>query len=440
VPADFVDYGVPANRPADFFFEAGEASTTDTLADPALGAYNYRVCNRDRLFVYSNCNSGFWNGAGWLDSAVAPTSGWTHQLGGAVLLLPGIIPGNRIGVATNVPSLAVIDAATGDRTFDPVPLSALPAAGTPAAQIGDGRLLLFAADTGGGVTAFDLGAGTIAWSSPKTGESFVAGVTGIIRRTASPGYQAAYDRDILFLASTTGRVLAVDCATGATLWSVDTGVAAGVRGKPYYDSVTNRLFVATNGGGVLAYDIGLSNPASAPPLAAGFVNPGGTYRLSCGRVPSAATDFACVDVTGVLRVLTTATGNVRATLATGVSSPSALAGIGGATPGFVVSNASRVVRILAAGSPPVLTPAGQWSPGLTLSPSQTIAARGAIYVGASDRRLHKLAIADASDTGAFVSINPQPASVLLGPPGVDVVNEMFFFGTDDGRLWAVPVF
>ena len=55
-------------------------------ADPGIGAYNYRVCNRDRFFVYSSCNTGFWNGAGWLDSAVAPSGGWTHQLGGAALL------------------------------------------------------------------------------------------------------------------------------------------------------------------------------------------------------------------------------------------------------------------------------------------------------------------------------------------------------------------
>jgi hypothetical protein len=439
VPADFVDYSVPANQPADFFYEDGEGSTTDTLADPAVGAFNYRVCNVDALRVYSSCNTGFWNGAGWLDSALAPAGGWTHQLGGAVLLQPGIIPGNRVGVATNAPSVAVLDVATGDRAFDPVPLGALPSSGTPAAQIGDGRLLLFAADAGGGVLAFDLGKGALAWQAQKTGEAFVAGVTGIIRQYAPAAFRAAYPGDVLFLSSTTGRVLAVDAASGATLWTVNTGVAAGVRANTWYDVLTNRLYVATNGGGVLAYDLGTSSPAGPPSPLAGWSNPGGTYRLACARAPT-STELACVDVSGTLSLLDKATGAVRASLATGAVSPSALARITGAAPGFVVGNASRVVRVNQAGAPPVLTAAGQWAPGLTLSPAQAFPGPGMIVVAASDRRLHKLSLVDASDTGQSVLVTPQPASVLVGPPAFDVLNEMFVFGTEDGRVWAVPMF
>jgi hypothetical protein len=439
VPADFVDYAVPASRPADYFYSNGDASPADTLADPATGAYNYRVCNRDALFVYSSCNTGFWSGAGWLDSAVPPAGGWTHQLGGAVLLQPGIIPGSRVGVATNAPSVAVLDLATGDRAFDPVSLTALPSGGTPAAQIRDGRLLLFAADAGGAAMAFDLGAGALAWRSPKAGESFVAGVAGIIRQYAPAAFQASYPGDVLLLSSTTGRVLAVDAATGATLWTLDSGVAAGVRASAWYDVLTNWLYVATNGGGVLAYDVGTSSPTAAPSALAGWTNPGGTYRLACARAP-VSTDLACLDSGGTLRVLDKATGAVRASLATGASSPSALQRITGAAPGYLVGNASRVVRLAQAGTPPALSIAGQWAPGLTLAPAQAFVGDGMIVVAASDKRLHKLALSNASDTGQSVLVNPQPASVLVGPPAFDVGHDLFVFGTDDGRLWAVPKF
>jgi len=439
IPADFVDYTVPANQPADFFYADRDSSAIDTIADPAVGAYNYRVCNRDALGVFSACNTGFWNGAGWIDSAIPPAGGWTHQLGGAVLLLPGVVPGNRVGITSNAPSVTVLDLATGDRAFDPIPLSALPSNGTPAGRMGNGKLLLFAADNGGLVTAFDLEAGTTAWQVTKTGESFVAGVAGITRSYAPAAFQAAYNQDVLFLPSTTGRLLAVDAWTGATLWTVSTGAAGGLRARIVYDYATNKLYVPASGGGVLAYDLGTSSSTKAPTAAAGFTNPGGAFRLGCVRA-SAATDLACVDASGNLVVLDRATGAVKATLATGASSPSSLWPVGGTAAGFVVGNASRVVRVNIV-SPPSMSLAGTWAPaGVTLSPVQVFVSDGWIYVGGSDKKLHKLRLSDAGDTGMTASITPQAASVLLGPPGFDVVNNLFVFGTDDGRVWAVKSF
>jgi len=438
VPADFVDYTLPANQPADFFYADGERSAVSTLADPAVGAFNYRICNYDALLVYSACNTGFWNGAGWLDSAVAPAGGWTHQLGGASLLIPGIAPGNRVGITTNAPSIAVLDLGTGDRTYDPVALTALPSNGSPAARVAGGRLLLFAADGGGAVTALDLGTGALAWRTTLAGEGFVAGPYVLPRQYAAAAFQAAYARDVAFVGSTTGRVLALDASTGAQLWSVSTGVAGGVRAKPLYDAGTNRLYVPTNGGGVLAYDLGTSSASAPPSLAAGWSNPGGTFRLAC-KVAT-ATELVCADSAGLLLVLDKTTGAVTGSLATGATSPSAVARVGGAAPGYVVSNASRVVRVNATGTPATLSLAGQWAPGLTLSPSLSLTSEGAIFVGASDKRLHKLRLGDASDSGASVAITSQPASVLVGPPAVDAVNGLFVFGTEDGRAWAVPLF
>lgn len=435
VPADFVDYSVPANRPADYFFDSRDGSPIDTLADPTPGTFHYRICNRDALFVYSSCTTGFWNGAGWIDSAVPPPGGWTHQLGGSVLLLPGVVPGNRVGVATNRPSIAVLDMATGNRSFDPLPLAALPSSNTPAARLANGRLVLFAADNSGTVTALDAELGTLYWAVTKPGEAFVAGVSGILRQYAAQAFRDAYPGDILLLPSTTGRVLAVDAATGATLWTVTAG--ADVRATVTYDPATNRFFVPTNGAGIVAYDLGTSSPSSPPSPAAGWANPGGTYRFPCSRSLSPA-DLACIDSAGLLRIVAKSDGAVKVSFATGVSSPSTLWPVGaGAAPGFVVSNATRVQRLQVGGAPLAASILGEWIPGLTLSPVLVLASSGTIVVGASDKKLHKLSLANASDTGVTAAITPEPASVFLGAPAYDVTNGTFVLGTSDGRVWAV---
>jgi outer membrane protein assembly factor BamB len=438
LPRDGVDYADPANGTSEVFYADRDGSSVNTLADPAIGAFRYRVCNHDALFVYSKCDEGFWNHAGWLDSVEAPAGGWTHQLGGTALLVPGMMPGNRVGIATNRPAVTVLDLASGDRTFEPVPLTSLPSLATPAMRLGNGRTVLFAADQAGVLTAIDIDAGASYWQAAKPGESFVAGVSGILRQYAAPAFHTAYPNDVLLVGSTSGRVLAVDATTGVTLWSVDAG--SGVRALIHYDAATNRIFVPTTGAGVIAYDLASSSPSAPPAPASGWQNAGGSYRLHCIRTPFAGS-IGCINATGLLRLIDTATGATLASLQTGVTSPSSLWRVTGATPGFVVSSASRVQRVVAAGSPVALTAAGEWAPpGLTLSPVQVFSAEGAIVVGASDRRLHKLALSDAHHTGASSAIPSQDTDILVGPVAYDVANDTFVFGTDDGRVWAVPFF
>jgi hypothetical protein len=440
VPADFVDYADPANQPADYFFADRDGGVTDTLADPETGVFHYRVCNRDALYVYSDCTSGFWNAAGWLDSAVPPPGGWTHQLGGFAALLPGIVPGDRVAIATNRPSIAVFDVATGDRSFDPVSLAALPSFATPAAELGNGRTAVFAADASGKLTAIDGHSGAIYWQVTKTGESFLAGVSGIIRKYTPKAFQAAYPMDVLLVGSTTGRVLAIDATTGATLWTVTAG--AGVYALVGYDVDFTRMYVPTNGGGVEAYDLTQSSSTGAPPAVTGWVKPAGTYRLPCTRGP-AASDIACVDTAGVLRVVDKTSGAARASFATGVASPTTLRSVTTAPAGYVVSSTSRVQRLGVAGTAPPLTvtKVGEWAPaGLTLSPVLVSPGTGGLIVGASDKKLHKLSLVDASDTGISATVTPESPSAFLGPAAYDVVNGLFVFGTSDGRVWAVKKF
>jgi hypothetical protein len=273
----------------------------------------------------------------------------------------------------------------------------------------------------------------------ESGESFVAGVSGVTRKYAAAAFQAAYASDLLFLGSTSGRLFALNASTGAAYWSVDAG--APIRAATRYDGTNNRLYVHT-ASGIVAYDLGTSGASQPPAQAAGWVRPAGDYRLACAA-GIAATDLACADVGGTIRILDKTTGAVKAALATTVTSPSTLWPVGGSAAGYVLSSAASVQRLRVGGSPLAITVAGEYAPGATLSPVLVFTSESTIYVGGSDHALRKLRLGDASDTGEAVTIAPEAASVgtvQVGPPAYDGDRQQFLFGTDDGRLWAVQKF
>lgn len=433
-PSDYVQYAAGTGQ---VVYADRYASPVDTFVDPTPGAYNYRVCNHDAAFVYSNCSSGFWNGAGWLDSAAAPAGGWTHQTGTGVYLAPGVIPGAALlGVATNVPSVLALGTASGARSADPVALAGTPSSAAPAVPLGNGLEALFAADSAGGVTAVDLASGAVAWTAPQPGESFVGGVTGALASMLPAGYGS----DLLFLASTTGDVLAVDARTGQLVWTVSAG--SPVRALPTYDFDASswRLYVATDGGGIVAYDLAGSSPGVAPLALASWSNPGGAYTLGCIPFPyGGATSLACADRNGVVSLVDRLSGAVAATVATGLSTPTSIWQAGSA---LLVSNAAQVIRLDASGTAPAvaLAQTAGYAPGLTLSPIQVFVADGFVYVGGSDLRIHKLALATLAELSTSMLLRTQAPGVVLGPPAYDVVNDRVVVGTSDGRIWALPKF
>jgi hypothetical protein len=429
-PADGTDYtGSPSA-----IYCAKYGSSASSLADPVTGAYYYRVCNHDANFIYSNCSTGFWSNAGWLDSASAPAGGWTYTTGYQVLLYPGIVPGGRVGFASNAPALNVLTAATGARPFDPVSLAAVPAMGTPVVTLRSGRQVMFAADQGGVVTALDVTTGATYWQVTKSGESFVSGVSGALWLYAGSAFQGKYANDVLFLGSTTGKLLALDATTGAPLWTVTAGTE--IRALPLYDYAKNWLYVPTNGGGILAYDL-LNSTLGTPPVAAtGWNNPGGAYTLGCTRA-DVATLMTCVDKTGGIKVLNRSTG---ATVATGAFT-------GGGTPstvwkvpsGLVVGSANAVQTFTLSGAS--FTSRGAYQPaGTTLSQAQVFVAEGFIYVGGSDLKLHKLRLADAIEVLPAATVTSRQAGTFLGPAAYDMSSNRFVFGASDGHVWAVPYF
>jgi outer membrane protein assembly factor BamB len=429
MPVDGTDY---SDDPTALYFDSG-SSTVESLEDPIVGVYNYRVCNHDANLIYSNCNSGFWNNAGWLDSVIAPTNGWSHNLGGQMLLRPGVIPGGRVGVANNVPAVDILDASTGQRAFPPFSLSALPSLGTPLAQLDNGRRVIFAADQSGSVTAEDIDSGAAYWpAATLSGESFVAGVSGILHRYASPVFQEAYNTDLLLVGSTSGNLFALDASTGNTIWSINIGHP--IRALVKYDSTTNWIYVATDGGGILAYDLSTSDDLGNPPEpAVGWTNPNpsGSYSLAC----TGSAQFFCSDRSGLVQIVDRSSGLVTAS-GSGISVPSSITGITGAV---VVSNASSIVKLTISGS--LLTNPVTWTPtpAATLSPALVFVSQQLAYVGGSDRKLHKVSLTTMTET-ASVSVASQAPSAYLGSPNYDTTNKLFLFGSSDGHLWAVKYF
>jgi len=436
LPSDFVDY--KATPTAAVAYADRGSSTATTFTESTIGAYNYRVCNHDASFVYSDCSTGFGTGNGYVDSTVAPSGGWTHQLGAETLVQIGAIASGRAAVPTHRPDVTVLDLVTGRRLVDPValPAGSLPPFNSPSAKLANGRTAAFIADQGGNITAVDLDTGVLYWHASKAGESFTAGVAGVTRADASAAFRAAYPMDVLFLGSaTTGKVYAIDATNGATLWTV--GAGASVYALIQYDSGTNYLYAPTSGAGIVALDLGASSPTTAARVPATWTNPGGTYRTYCVRPPVAGT-LGCIDTSGLLRVLDRTTGALKAQLVTGVASPTQLSRVLNGTPGFVVGSSSQTLRVTGNASLTSLAAGGRWTPGQTLSPQYVNSAAGWIMVAASDLRLHKLSSETGMEIGQSAPITARAPGLLLGPPAFDAATQHFIFGTSEGRVWAIP--
>jgi hypothetical protein len=201
--------------------------------------------------------------------------------------------------------------------------------------------------------------------------------------------------------------------------------------------------------GVQAWSLAASQPDAAHPAALTWSQPYGPHSLYCVRT-AVATLMACVSNDGVLRVLDKLTGEVQGTpVSTGATLPSALVRVSRGTPGFLVSNAERLVRVV----PTVATDASltslqvgsTWAPsGWTLSPAVVFAATGNLVVGASDLtaqgvHLYKRSTEDLSAISQSPdTVQPANPRTLVGPPAYDSTNGLYIFGTEEGRIWAIP--
>ena len=445
------DDGIAPPEPQDFYqYNTGDASVVyatigtssgdehfeDTVAP---GRYRYRVCNHDAYFVYSDCTTKYWNGQGWLDSAAPLVGGWTRQLGMTATKLIGMFPGGHAAALSHQPDVTVLDLATGARIAAPLSLAATPSVLTTGTQVVDGRYLAFAADENGVVNAFDVTTGAPAWPTPlSTGESFTAGITGVTWGYGSAHFQANYSTDVLFVGSAepAGNVVAIDATDGTVLWTLPTG--SPVNALPTYDAASDVLIVPTDAG-ILAYDMATSTDGIAPQFLWQLL--GATYTVPCVRTTSASY-LACVDTSGHLTVLEKRTGVEQGSLDTGLADPVTLMRVSAGTPGFVVSNASSVARVVAdATFQSVTLPVENvWTPGFTISSVLGFSSRGYL-ITAGNLRIYKLSSVNAQELSSSGPVTPCSSDGdLLGSPSWDETNQRYLFGTNEGRVWTIPYF
>ena len=338
--------------------------------------------------------------------------------------------------------MTVVDIATGARSFPPVVLPSLPSVYTPAFLLSNGQYVLYAADQSGVVTAVSMDTGAVLWQVTEPNASFTAGVSGITRWSASATFASAYSMDILLIGSTTGTVYAINTLTGANLWTFPAG--AGIYSLLTYDPITNIFYVPTAGAGVKAYTLTGSSPTVAATPVAGWTNPEptGNYRLTCVRTAASA-GIACLNANGVLRIMDKSTGALQAApFTTSIASPAALVRVYGAaaTSGLVVASATQIQVLSATGTPYTVASLGTWNPGLTLSTPAVYADNGYLMVGGSDRRLHRVALSNATQQAQSAQVGTQAPSLTLGQPAFDSTSGLFMTGTSDGHLWALPSF
>lgn len=490
-PVDFVRYEVgELHGTSEVVFANHTDPTVRSFFDPAVGVFHYLVCNHDASFVYSECRTDTSQNPDpeilarqrhyYAQSAVAPAGGWTHQFGGEALMQIQLYAvtndarpelRRRSTVPTNRGEVSVVNLANGvhapdleGRPIEPIPVTGgLPSTYTPGWRLANGQLLAVAADQDGWLTAIDLESGK-AWrerirAGPELPyESFSAGVSGVASTGGSPAFKRAYpSMDVMFLGSAnSGRVLAIDAASRTVLWHVETGsrdVPRTVDALTIYDQGTNSLWVPTSKG-VVAYDLekssGVRGEEKAPPEKAWMRDAEGVvlaaHTIHCVRTAHAAY-MACVDTEGTLRVVNKSTGWVQSSVDTSVSLPSSLRVVTGGTPGFIVGNATKLVRVAADASLSTLTASSSWGPtDWTLSPIIVLSAERYVVVAANDLsstgiHLYKLSTEDLHEVAVSpYDVTPADRSTIVGPPSYDSNTQLFFFGTEEGRVWAVPYF
>jgi hypothetical protein len=218
---------------------------------------------------------------------------------------------------------------------------------------------------------------------------------------------------------------------------------APVHGLITYDPLTDVFWVPTDGAGVKAYSIVGSSPTTAAPPAPGWTDPAPSahYLLTCVRT-AGSLGIACLDTFGVLRVMDKTTGALQAPeFTTAISSPAGLARISGTSvpTGFLVSSSSSVQVLTAGGSPYTIASVGTWTPGVTLSTPALDGTTANFVAGGSDRRIHRVSLADATQAGQSAQVGTQAPTLTIGQPVVDTTNNRYLFSTDDGHVWAIPV-
>ncbi len=456
-PTHGVRYGEGAtlgNAQVVFADEAGAArSFTDTSVTNGT-TYYYRVFNTDDSRQYSAGNQP--TSAALVATPRARVGSaplWCYSVGLNALQQPitelgvGIFSAFNDSVVANLTHVTN-PSADGAERWRPRPLAGLIGSRFPVVPLhGLPGQYILVGDQGGVATALHAESGAVLWRWDNDGQPIGTIQSFPVTQLfdyANAAYRAAHpNRDLVFFATrlasaAQNRVVALNAATGAAVWSYQPGNLGMVAGGMVVDYATNRLFVATRSNAGSVNTLRVLDTLTGEQLAE---LPVGDVELSLVR--NAYSNLILVtDSDGLVHGVNAATlqlaWSLPVTTRPEPNTPAFSSFVRPQGAGFVASLSAGQVAFYDVTGPAASLPVLRWSTPIA-SPSGTFSFNrdgvARIYVGSSDGQVHQLELLDGTDSRQ-VSIG---GAQRIGTPTVDHTVSRLHVGSEDGRICAFPV-
>ncbi|AKQ66292.1 hypothetical protein A176_003204 [Myxococcus hansupus] len=434
--------------------EAGAATTfTDTSVSNGT-TYFYRVFNMDDARGYSTGNQP--TSAALVATPRARVGAaplWCYSVGLNASQQPITELGSGIFSAFNDSVVANLTQVTnpaqdGAERWRPRPLAGLIGSRFPVVPLhGRSGQYILVGDQGGVASALHAETGQVLWRWDNGGQPIGTIQSFPVTQLfdyANAAYRSAHpNRDLVFFATrlssaAQNRVVALNAATGAVVWTYRPGNLGMVAGGMVVDYTTNRLFVATRSHSGSVNTLRVLNSLTGQQIAQ---LPVGDVELSLVR--NAYSNLILVtDSNGSVHGVDVATAqllwSLPVTTRPAPSTPAFSSFVRPQGGGFVASlSAGRVELYDVTGAANSL-PSLRWSTPIA-SPSGTFSFNrngvAHIYVGSSDGRVHQLELHDGTDSRQVAIGGAQ----RIGTPTVDHTVGRLHVGSEDGRICAFPV-
>jgi outer membrane protein assembly factor BamB len=444
--------------------------------------YFYRVYARDSAHRYSPASPVV-----SVTPAAAPAgASWSHSTTAASLAAPGLLPEDRVFVASNDGRVHVVDAVTGARSFAPfsVPGGAaiqgrptiipfdISSTGVDVAYVAaqDGRVYAIDAQTGAqlwqsAVLGNTLQGGPAVWLQFLAPRSFTTDGTATAPGPVTADIVLVGTRNTGVFGSFSNKLVALNGNTGATVWTFNASVSHEVNvvsSTPYIDYSQDTVWFTSRRGpfgfltrGVLwkldvltgalidVWDPGSAVDVDAAPSPSLDGLPP-TTPSSVLYVGGSNGQLWAFPLTGPVAPIATHTPGSGSGAIKGFPVPLSTDPITPGTPDTVVFTRDTTIHAVQFdGTQFVTTPPLAWTTTLTGSPTVSAPIDGylivtdttRLYVGASDGELHQLDPA----TGADQAQRTLGTGITVGDPSVDALAERVYAGTTDGRVYAFDI-